>query len=103
MENESLSSSVKASEVLLIEQTGPFTVVSLRAEEWGTTNPKDILTHPSPLLYALLSSYLRPDEDDVTKHRQVQYVLRIWRGYTVPAPILATFGNTWWLSRWHIR
>ena len=77
MENESLSSSVKASEVLLIEQLVPSSVVSLWAEERGTTNPKDIQTYPPPSLYALLSSYLRPDEDDVTKHRQVQYVLRI--------------------------
>jgi Nuclear pore complex assembly len=32
------------------------------------------LTYPPPSLYALLSAYLRPDVDDITKHRIVQYV-----------------------------
>ena len=32
------------------------------------------MTYPPPSLYALLSAYLRPDVDDVTKHRLVQYV-----------------------------
>ena len=32
------------------------------------------ITYPPPSLYALLSTYLRPDVDDVTKHRLVQYV-----------------------------
>jgi len=32
------------------------------------------LSYPPPSLYALLSAYLRPDVDDVTKHRIVQYV-----------------------------
>lgn len=73
-EIESLSSSVKAAEVLLIEQLVPASVVELWAEEKGTTNPRDIQTYPPPSLYALLSAYLRPDVDDVTKHRLVQYV-----------------------------
>ncbi|XP_057381407.1 protein ELYS-like isoform X2 [Daphnia carinata] len=73
-EIESLSSSVKAAEVLLIDQLVPASVVELWAEEKGTTNQRDIQTYPPPSLYALLSAYLRPDVDDVTKHRLVQYV-----------------------------
>ena len=103
MEIESLCSSVKASEVLQIEQLVHSSVVSLWAEERGTTNPKNILTHPSPSLYALLSSYLRPDVDDVTKHRLVQYVFMDLTWIYGPAPISATFCNTWWLSRRHVR
>lgn len=69
-EIELLSSSVKAQEVLLIEQLVPKSVSDLWAEERGSNE----LTYPPPSLYALLSAYLRPDVDDVTKHRLVQYV-----------------------------
>lgn len=67
---ERLNSSVRANEVLLIEQLIPASVVNLWAEERGSSD----LTYPPPSLYALLSAYLRPDVDDVTKHRLVQYV-----------------------------
>jgi hypothetical protein len=74
MEIESLSSSVKAAEVLLIAQLVPSSVVSLWADERGTVNPQEVQTYPHPSLYALLSAYLQPDVDDVTKHRLLQYV-----------------------------
>jgi hypothetical protein len=46
-------------------------------EKWAwqkVVNPQEIQTYPPPSLYALLSAYLRPDVDDGTKHRLVQYV-----------------------------
>jgi hypothetical protein len=74
MEIESLSSSVKAAEVLLIAQLVPSSVISLWADERGTVNLQEVQTYPPPSLYALLSAYLQPDVDDVTKHRLLQYV-----------------------------
>ncbi|EFX83843.1 hypothetical protein DAPPUDRAFT_239634 [Daphnia pulex] len=74
MEIESLSLSFKAAGVLLIVQLVLSSVVSLWAEKRGTVNPQKIQTYPPLSLYALLSAYLRPDVDDVTKHRLVQYV-----------------------------
>lgn len=67
---EALNASVRAGEVLLIEQLVPSSVADLWAEERGSND----LIYPPPSLYALLSAYLRPDVDDVTKHRLVQYV-----------------------------
>ncbi len=74
MEIESLSSSVKAAEVLLIAQLVPSSVVSLWVDERGTVNPQEIQIYPPPSLYALLSAYLRPDVNDVTKNQFLQYV-----------------------------
>lgn len=67
---EALNPSVRAEEVLLIEHLVPPSVSGLWAEERESGSQ----TYPPPSLYALLSAYLRPDVDDVTKHRLVQYV-----------------------------
>ena len=53
-------------------------------------------TFPPASLYVLLSTYLRPNVDDVTKHRIAQYLF-LDRGSTAATPTTATSCSTWWL------
>jgi hypothetical protein len=49
-------------------------MIGLFAEERRTTNPKDIQTSSSITVRFAIDHHLRPDVNDVTKHRLVQYV-----------------------------
>ena len=100
-EIEALSMSIKSDEVLLIEQLVPDTIRELWAQDSGAPE----LAYPPPSLYALLSAYLRPDVDDMTKHRIVQYVFLdltwIYRRHAHYGNILqhlVTFPSTYSLS-----